>query len=292
MITGLRRSLLYVPGDSERMLQKAAACNADLLILNLEDGVAVDEKEEARRNVQKALQTLDFGNKEVIVRINSLLTKMGEEDLAAVVPYGPDGICLPKVEMAFDIQSAGSALEHLETAAGLPMGKIKIHVMIESAGGVMRAMEIAGASSRMASLLFGSADYRTHVRCQPDRNRTELMFPLQMIILAARAAGIDAIDGPCFNLRNPATLREEAAQARRMGFDGKSALHPDQLAVINEIFDVTPQELAWAEQVMEALSEAESQGKALSTLDGQLIDNPHRLAAQRILRGRSPRQPE
>ncbi len=284
MITGLRRSAIYVPCDSEKMLSKAAEFPADLLLLNLEDGVAESRKDLARRNAVDALRSLHFGAREIVVRINSPALEEGRRDLAAVVPCRPDGICLPKIESPLAIQAADRSILDLETPAGLAPGGIRIHAMIESAAGVLAARDIAASSPRMASIIFGSADYCEDVHCLQGEDRVELLLALQMIVTGARAASIDAVDAPCFDIRSPGLLRREATQARRLGFDGKSALHPGQLGVINETFDVTPQELEWAGKVLSELESAESRGRALSTLEGRLIDNPHRCAAERILR--------
>jgi citrate lyase subunit beta / citryl-CoA lyase len=283
MKANLRRSVLYVPGDSEKMLQKAAGIESDVLLLNLEDGVAASRKEAARKNVAEALKKVNFGSRELVVRVNSLNSVTGTDDLAAVVPCRPDGICLPKIESAAEIAAAASAILDLETGHGLTPGGIRIHAMIESAAGLLHSPEVAAASPRMASLIFGSADYAADVRCQPGEDRAEITLALQMIVNAARSGGIDAVDAPCFDLRNRDLLERESIQARRIGFDGKSVLHPDQLEVINRIFDVTSDEIAWAEKVLTELDEAENRGKALTTLNGVLLDNPHRAAAQRIL---------
>jgi citrate lyase subunit beta/citryl-CoA lyase len=284
MQAGIRRSILYVPGDSGKMIEKSATVPADMLLLNLEDGVALSKKEEARANVLNALHSLDFGDREVVVRVNTLHSEIGRVDLAAVAPCRPPGICLPKIERADEIHSVEEVLLELEVRHGMAEGSIRLHAMIESAAGVIRAAEIACASKRMASLIFGSADYIKDLRCQPGEDRAELLFALQMIVTSARSAGIDAVDAPCFSLRDPGLLRREAEQARRLGFDGKSALHPDQLPIIHEVFAVKPEQIAWAEKVLAELDRAERRGKALATLDGQLIDNPHRVAAERILR--------
>jgi citrate lyase subunit beta/citryl-CoA lyase len=234
MISSIRRSLLYVPGDSAKMLQKAAALPADLLLLNLEDGVASAKKDEARGNVVYALNAMNFGIREIVVRVNSLSTEVGLRDLAAVVPMRPDGICLPKIEKAAEIRAADAAILELEVRHGLPDPGIRLHAMIESAAGLLSSSEIAAASPRMASLVFGSADFISDMRCLPGEDRAELLLALQLIAASARSAGIDAIDAPCFNLKDADLLRREAVQARRIGFDGKSALHPDQLAIINK----------------------------------------------------------
>ena len=284
MISELRRTVLYVPGDSEKMLSKAVSAAADLLLLNLEDGVAGAKKDEARENVARALRSLEFGSKEVVVRINSMESEVGRKDLAAMVPCRPDGICLPKVESAAEISAADIAVLELEQGYGVAEGELRFHAMIESARGLLQAPAIAAASPRLASLIFGSADFIQDVRCDPGVDRVELLLALEHIVLAARAAGLDAIDAPCFELRDQDRLRREATQARRIGFDGKSALHPAQLEIINQVFEVTSDEIAWAEKVVAELNRAEARGRALSTLDGMLIDNPHRAAADRILR--------
>ncbi len=290
MITGMRRSSLYVPGDSEKMLGKSAGADADLILLNLEDGVAASVKDRARDNVVRALASLDFGSREVVVRVNGIGTEAGARDLAAVLPLKPDGICLPKVQGAAEIRAAGETLRALEAANGIDSGKTAIHAMIESAAGVLKSAEIAGASSRMASLIFGSADYAMDVRCRPGENREELALALQGLVLAARAAGIDAIDAPCFDIRNEELLRRECTQARRLGFDGKNALHPGQLKTINEMFDATPEEVAWATEVLAGMAEAEGRGRSVALLDGRLIDDPHRAVAERILRRHAARR--
>jgi citrate lyase subunit beta/citryl-CoA lyase len=283
MTSYLRRSMLYVPGDSEKMLRKSAAIPSDVLLLNLEDGVASSQKAAARARVAVALKTVDYGTREKIVRINPPETEIGSIDLAGIVPLRPDGVCLPKIESALQIEAADRAIRELEIGHGIPEGTIRIHAMIESAKGLVRSPEIASASRRMASLIFGSADYASDVRCRPGEDRHELLLALQMIVIAARSAGIDAIDAPCFDVRNRDLLIQEASHARRLGFDGKSALHPDQLAVINRIFDITEEEIAWAEQTIAELDAAEVRGKALTTVEGKLLDNPHRAAAERIL---------
>jgi len=284
MITGLRRSLLYVPGDSRQMLQKALTIPADVLVLNLEDGVAASHKDEARENTVWALTSLDFGSHEVVVRVNTPGSEVGHRDLAATVSGRPDGICLPKIESAGEIERADATVRELEAGCGLPAGSLRFHAMIESSAGVLDAPGIARSCARMASLIFGSADYSAQVRCQPSEDRFEILMALQLVVASARSAGIDAIDAPCFDILNADLLRRESMQGRRLGFDGKSALSPRQVGTINEIFDVTAEEAAMAERVLAALDGAERGGRSLTTVDGSLVDDPHRTAAQRILR--------
>jgi citrate lyase subunit beta/citryl-CoA lyase len=288
MKNNLRRSAIYVPGDSEKMLQKCTAVDSDVLVLNLEDGVTSSQKSTARRNVANAIKQGGYGNREIVVRVNPLSSDTGRNDLADIIPCKPDGICLPKVESVEEIRAADRYILELERGHGLPEGAIGLHAMIESARGLLHAAEIGASAQRMASLIFGSADYANDTRCQPGEDRTELNLALQMIVISARAAGIDAIDAPCFDIRNSDLLYREAAGARRIGFDGKSALHPGQLEIINQIFDVTDEEIAWAEKALAELDAAENRGRALTTMEGKLIDNPHRAAALRILSRRNP----
>ncbi len=288
MKNNLRRSALYVPGDSEKMLQKCTAVDSDMLVLNLEDGVASSQKSTARRNVANAIKKVGYGNREIVVRVNSLSSDTGRSDVAEIIPCKPDGLCLPKVEDTEEIRAADQYILELETRHGLPEGGIGLHAMIESAQGLLRASEIGAAVPRMSSLIFGSADYANDIRCQPGEDRAELALALQMIVISARASGIDAIDAPCFDIRNNDLLYKEAVGARRMGFDGKSALHPGQLEIINRIFEITDEEIAWAKKALAELDAAENKGRALTTMEGKLIENPHRAAALRILSRRNP----
>ena len=178
MTVNLRRSALYVPGDSEKMLRRSAVVPSDMLLLNLEDGVALSKKGMARDNIANALQNIDFGNHEIVVRINPLGTGIGMKDLATMVPLHPQGICLPKVEEAAEVRAADEAILKLELSHGISQGSIKLHAMIESARGLLRSPEIASASPRMASMIFGSADYANDVRCQPGEDRVEVLFAL------------------------------------------------------------------------------------------------------------------
>jgi citrate lyase subunit beta / citryl-CoA lyase len=284
MITGYRRSALYVPGDNPKMLEKSRALAADMLVLNLEDGVAPSRKTEARQNILHALESLDFGEREILVRVNDADGPVGREDLAAIVPRRPDGITLPKVENAGEIRDADLFLVDLERRHAIPEGTTKLHAMIESASGVIHAAEIAAASPRMSSLVFGAADYAKEIGCDMGEDRQELWLALQWVVTSARAAGIDCIDAPCFEIRNVELVRKEAIQVRRLGYDGKSAIHPSQIEVINQVFDVTAEEIGWAEKVLSELDEAEARGKGVSTLAGRLIESPHRVAAERLLR--------
>jgi citrate lyase subunit beta/citryl-CoA lyase len=293
-VSRLRRSLIYVPGDREAMIAKAAQRGADGLILNLEDAVAPGNKELARNTVAQALAALDFGRAEIIVRINPLDTEIGYRDLLTIAPAKPDAILLPKVGSPEEVRFAAWTIARLEEMHGLPAGGIRLMCMIESASGVLAAAQIAGCHPRVAALLFGAADYSAEVGCAitPDGDPPlgglpsggPLLYAQSQIVLASRAAGIDAIDTPYMRLDDPDGLARSSQRAHQLGFDGKSAIHPGQIGPINSIFSPTPEQIAWAERVLAALSGGDEAQLGAAVLDGQLIEAPHLARARRTLR--------
>lgn len=288
----LHRSLLYVPGDREAMLAKAAGRGADGLILNLEDAVAAANKDAARSLVARALATLDFAGAEVIVRINPLATEAGQRDLAAVVPAGPDAILLPKVSSAEAVCAAAAALAQLEAEAGLPTGRTKLMCMIESAAGVIAAAEIAACDPRVAALIFGANDLAEDLGCAPAPGQGILLHAACQVVLAARAAGVDAIDTPHMAIGDAEGLARSAALARDLGFAGKSAIHPGQVAAINAAFAPTPEQVRWAERVLALVPDGNEAALGAALLDGQLIEAPHVARAKRILAASATHFPE
>lgn len=278
-----RRSLLYVPGDKEAMLAKAPGRGADGLILNLEDAVAPADKESARQAVARALRSLDFGAAEAIVRINPSHTDAGQRDLLAVMPCRPHAILLPKVGAAEEVHLAAQRIERLEEQHGLPTGRTRIMCMIESAAGVLRAPEIAAGHPRVAALIFGAADLSMEVGCAAVPGEGTLLHAAVRVILAARAAGIAAIDTPHMKLDDPDGLAAGARAARGLGFDGKSAIHPAQIAAINAAFSPTAEQVAWARRVLALAPDGDEARLGAALLDGVLIEAPHLAQAKRIL---------
>ncbi len=279
----LRRSLLYVPGDKEAMLAKAAGRGADGLILNLEDAVAPANKDAARQAVVRALGELDFTGVEVIVRINPPETEAGYRDLLAVAPAGPDAILLPKVGSAEAARFAAWTVARLESLAGLPAGRIRVMCMIESAAGVLAAAEIAKCDARIAALVLGANDLAEDLGCAPAPEQGPLWHAACEVVLAARAAGIDAIDTPHMNIQDAAGLILSARRACDLGFAGKSAIHPNQVAAINAAFMPTAAQVAWAERVWALVPGGDEGALGAAVLDGQLIEAPHLARARRIL---------
>ncbi len=280
----LRRSVLYVPGSSEKMLSKSIGLDADALVLDLEDGVALSQKEEARNQVLDALKTVDFGDKEKIVRINGLITEFGHADLETIVEGRPDSILIPKVNGPVEMLEVDSIVAHLENKHGLPHDEIKLMVMVETPAAVLNLPIIADCSTRATALCFGAADFMKETGGRITRGRREALFVLTQMVLAARVVGIDAIDTPYFNIKDEEGLVETTEMVRDLGFDGRCVIHPSQIEPVNRIFSPSQEEIEYAQKVIKAYQEAEALGRGTIALEGELIEALHVEVAQRVLR--------
>lgn len=279
----LRRSMLYVPGDREAMIARAGQRGADCLILNLEDAVAPANKDLARETVARALHGCDFGRAEVIVRINPPDTRAGYRDLLVIAAAGPAALLLPKVSSIEEVRHVAWTIGRLEELHGLPPGQIGLMCMIETAAGVLAAARIAACHPRLQALIFGATDYSVEIGCAATADGRHLLHAQQQIVLACRAAGIAAIDTPHMNLEDTAGLIATARRAAELGFDGKSAIHPNQVAPIHAAFAPTPEQVAWAERVLALPADGDATRLGVAVLDGQLIEAPHLARARRIL---------
>jgi len=279
----LRRSLLYVPGDKEAMLAKAAQRGADSVILNLEDAVSDANKELARLLVVRLLDSANFGSADVVVRINPLTTDVGYRDLLAIVPHAPGAILLPKVNTAEEVRFAAWMIERLESLYGLPAGQTKIMCMLESAAGILAAPAIATSHPRVVALVFGAEDFSKDVNCAVTPGERTLLFATSQLICAAHSAGVDAIDTPYMALDDDDGLARSAQMARELGFDGKSAIHPKQVAAINVAFLPGSDQVAWAERVIGALQADDGAEAGTAVIGGQFLDAPHLARARRVL---------
>lgn len=280
----IRRSMLFVPGGNEKLLIKGLEQKVDALILDLEDSVAPAKKLEARKAVTEALQTHHFNRKEKVVRVNAISTEWGRFDIEEVLRGKPDSLLLPKVDKAEDILDYAQEVAEGEKKAGIPAGSVGLMALIESPLGIINIEAIAGASPRLTGFIFGAADFtrETHGRITADR--LELYYPLVRILLAARAFGLDAIDSPYFDFKDPLGLEKHSRQAKDLGYDGKALIHPAQVEIINRIFTPTPEEIGYAQRVIEAFQAAQAEGKGAIQLDGKLIENVHVAMAERILK--------
>jgi (3S)-malyl-CoA thioesterase len=267
------RSVLYIPGSKERALEKAMTLPTDAIIFDLEDAVAPDAKAEARETLAKALKENDFGKRAKIVRINALTTEWGNEDVRVLKDAGADIFLLPKVNTPTDVDALADML-----APDMP-----IWVMMETPVSVFNAREIA-AHHRVTGLVTGTNDLTKDLGCRTRSDRLPLMTALQMIVMAARAArGVVAIDGVYNRFRDGDGLKAECEQGRDLGFDGKTLIHPAQIEVTNTAFAPTQSEIDLAERQIAAYEESMKSGQGVAVVDGQIVENLHVVAAQRIL---------
>lgn len=276
----IRRSMLYVPGDSRRKIEKAAASRADAVILDLEDAIAPDKRIEALATIVEALQTLDFGAKERIVRLSG--HDMADE-LATLAPARPDGFLLSKVERVEEIVAANQALHIAEREAGLSAGVFGLHLMIETALGVVNLRELCQASPRLQSLVFGAEDHAASIGATRSREGIEILYARSAIVAHAAAFGLSAIDCVYVNYQNAEGFAAECALARQLGFAGKTLIHPAQIDPCNEHFLPTDAELVWAQNVVAAFEQHRQNGIGAFNLDGVMVDRPLYLIAQNLL---------
>jgi citrate lyase subunit beta/citryl-CoA lyase len=271
-----RRSALYMPASNPRAIAKARSLACDVVILDLEDAVAPDEKAAARDRVVAEVGTGGFGTRELVVRINALDTPWGADDIAALRSIGIDAVLVPKISGAADLAAVRAALG----TDGPP-----IWAMIETCGGVLElpAIARAAAGSRLTALIAGTNDLAKELRCLPGVDRMPLIPALMAIVTAARAAGLVALDGVCNALDDPTRLVAEAEQGAGLGYDGKTLIHPAQIAAANTAFGPTPDQLEWAQTVVAAFADGATADKGAIRLDGQMVERLHLAEAEAML---------
>lgn len=272
-----RRSVLYMPGANERAMEKARSLDCDGIIFDLEDAVAAGAKAEARDKVAAMVRGGGYGFRELIVRINGLETPWGVEDLAMAATLPVHALLFPKVESAAQVARIETALDE---AGG---ERLPIWVMIETPRAVLDVREIAAASERVQCLVMGTSDLVKELRATHIPSRSNLTFALQQCLLAAREAGIDILDGVHLDFRNQQSFAQACEQGRSMGFDGKTLIHPSQVAEANSAFGFSAEDLADAEAVLQVWEAAEAAGKGVAVLDGRLIENLHAADARRVI---------
>jgi citrate lyase subunit beta/citryl-CoA lyase len=273
-----RRSVLYMPGSNARALEKGREIAADALILDLEDAVAPDAKETARRQVVDAVRAGGYGHRELAIRVNGLDTPWGPEDLRAVATAGADAILLPKVESAAMVEEAE---RRLRQAGGTE--RQALWCMMETPLGILRAEQIAGASPRLACLVLGTSDLVKDLRASHTPQRLPVLTALSLCVLAARAHGLAVLDGVHLDLSDDEGFRAACVQGRELGFDGKTLIHPKTVPVANEVFAPSEAEVAQAKKIIAAHAEASAAGKGVVLLDGKLIENLHVEMARRTM---------
>jgi citrate lyase beta subunit len=272
-----------MPGDDLRKIQKAAGSGVDCACMDMEDGVALNRKAEARQVILQALQTVDFGRTERLARINAVGTGWESDDLTAVLPGRPDGIVIPKLETAGQITWASQMIGDFEAAQGWPAGQIKLLVVVETARGIVNLKEIAGADPRLEAIIFGAEDFAGDVGVTRTPEAWEVFYARSAVVTHAAAFGLQAIDMVHIDFHDIESLRRESLQGAGMAFSGKQIIHPNQIGPVQEAFTPHDDAIAYAQRVILAMQENQAIGKGAFALDGKMIDAPIIKAAQRVL---------
>lgn len=273
-----RRSVLYMPGSNVRALEKAKALPADVFVLDLEDAVAPDQKVAARPNILAALREGGYGRRELVMRVNGLDTPWGDDDLRAAATSGAHAVCIPKVESAEQVHDIVARLERY----GAPAEQA-LWVMAETPRGILNAQQICSAHRRLSVLMLGTSDLAKDLRVPHRPDRIGFITSLSLCVLAARANGLDVLDGVHLNINDADGFRAVCEQGRALGFDGKTLIHPNQVDIANEVFGLDQAAIEHAHRVIEVWENAEKQGMGVAVLNGKLVENLHAAEARRVL---------
>jgi citrate lyase subunit beta / citryl-CoA lyase len=277
-----RRSVLYMPGANQRALDKARTLSADALILDLEDSVAPDSKVQARENVCAAVRSHGYGSRELVIRVNALETPWGTADLLAAAAAEPDAILVPKVSHPGDIVSAAKVLK----AAGAP-DRTRLWAMMETPMSIVNAREIAATGAdpenRLSCLVLGTNDLLKESRARMSHDRFAVVPWLALTLVAARAYGLDVIDGVYNEYKDDVGFRAECEHGRTLGMDGKTLIHPSQVGPCNEIFQPTLEEVAWSRTIIAAFQLPGNDKKGVITVDGRMVERLHLVMAKRTV---------
>lgn len=280
----LRRSLLFVPGGEPRKVERARGSGADTLLLDLEDAVALDRKDEARRIVAQALAEGGFGESELAVRVNAPDTPHFEADVAAVIEAGGRTILVPKAEDPAAIVRIDQRLRHLVAQAAKGDRAAQLLLLVESPAGIANAVAIGRAAPAVEALCFGHADFSLAMGLgEADAGRGIAYHARCELVIAAKAAGVAAIDCVHLAVKDEAAFRADAELGKQLGFDGKLCIHPRQAEIANEVYTPSPAEVAYAERVIEAAERAAAEGRGVLELDGKMIDAPLVALQRRVL---------
>lgn len=277
-----RRSVLYMPGDNERALEKAKTLQADALILDLEDSVAPENKAAARDRVAETVKSGGYGARELVIRVNAIETIWGTADLQAAAAAEPDAVLVPKVAHPGDLISAAKVLRAVGAS-----DKTRIWAMIETPMAVINAREIAAVGAdpenRLSCLVLGTNDLLKESRARALHNRFAVVPWLAMTIVAARAYGLDVIDGVYNDFKDQAGFSAECEHGRTMGMDGKTLIHPSQVGPCNKIFSPTEEEVVWSRKIIAAFTEAQNVKKGVITVEGKMVERLHLVMARRVV---------
>jgi citrate lyase subunit beta/citryl-CoA lyase len=275
--------VLYIPGSNQRALEKAKILPADALILDLEDAVAPEAKESARQQVCAAVKAGGFGKREIVIRVNGLNTSSGAADLAMAAQVAPDAILVPKIESDVDLSRVGTWLGEMSAPP-----TVRVWAMMETPLAVLNASQIARAAvatpdSRLSVLVMGTNDLVKETRVELNTERTGALYWLSTCVTAARAFGVDILDGVYNAFKDADGFRRECVQGRQLGFDGKTLIHPDQVKTANEVFQPTEADVAFARKIIAAFDRPENKGKGAITVEGRMVEIMHAEIARRTI---------
>ena len=279
----MRRSMLFLPGNTPNIIVNGEILGADSVILDLEDAVAPAEKDSARILVRNAIGRMGFGKCEVIVRINSIDTDFWKKDLDAIIPVKPGMIMPPKTACAADVLAVDAYITHLEEKLGLAHGSVGLIPLIETALGVENAFQIAAASPRVKAIFLGGEDLTADLCCKRTKEGQEIFYARSRMVVAARAAGVEVYDTPFTDVNDDEGIYTDAQLAKSLGFTGKASISPRHVKAINEVFSPSMKDIDYAYEVMEAIRIGKEQGKGAVSLRGKMIDAPIVARAQQTI---------
>lgn len=277
-----RRALLYMPGDNWKMISKSVTLGVDSICMDMEDGTAISKKAEARVTIAKALQELDFGESEKLVRINSVGSGWEKDDIGTVLPYRPDGIVIPKVESFEQVDWAGKVIEAAELKYGWHMNSIRMLIGVETAKGILNLKEIA-SHPRLDAIIFGGEDFVASIGATRTKDATELLYARQAVVVACAANDLQAIDIVTIDYKDIETLRAEAEFGVRLGYSGKQIIHPAQVEPVQTAFTPSDESIVFAKRIVETFEASQKEGRGAYSLDGKMIDMPLLKNAQKVL---------
>lgn len=279
----LRRTMMFMNAQKPGLIKDAYIYGSDSIILDLEDAVAENQKDSARFSLYNALKSVDYGDTEVIVRINGLDTPHWQEDIRCVVAAGADGIRIAKCESAQDVLTVEEHVLAAEREFGVEEGRTILMAALESPKGILNAYEIVSASPRMFGCAISGGDFRKSMHVQIEEGGIEMLTARGQMLLAARAAGVMCFDTMFPNIDDMETFKAEVVQNHKMGFDGKSVVSPKQIRFVHDTFAPTPKEIAYAEKLVRSFDEQADSGVGVYTVDGKMVDIPFFEDARRII---------
>ncbi len=281
----VRRALLFMPGDSRRKIEKGAGLDVDSIIMDLEDAIAFNNKEAARESVVQALNNVDFGRSEALVRTNMIIPGwLYGQDIAATVDARPDGYVLPKIEQADQVKQVSAILDEAESRNGWPPNSLILLAIIETAMGIVNLKDIAASSKRLAGLIFGAEDLAGDMGAIRTDEGHEIAYARSAVVLHAKAFGLQAIDTVYIDLTAPAeALAAETRRVQQMGYTGKLAIHPRQIAPIQSVFTPSADEIADAQELITAHETQQAQGTGVFEFKGKMVDMPMVRAAMAVV---------